>query len=82
MLLPIGGFAKSKVREMARQRDLPVFDKPDSYEICFVPDNDYAGLVTRRSPDEVQSGDIVDTQGRRWGSILVISTSQSANVAR
>ena len=67
MLLPIGGFAKSKVREMARQRDLPVFDKPDSYEICFVPDNDYAGLVTRRSPDEVQSGDIVDTQGKKVG---------------
>src|SRR6185503_909036 len=40
MLLPIGGHQKSRVREMAKEFDLPVFDKPDSQEICFVPDND------------------------------------------
>mgnify|MGYP001807710140 CR=1 FL=1 len=67
MMLPIGAYPKAQVREMAKQRDLPVFDKPDSYEICFVPDNDYAGLVTRRSPDEVHRGDIVDIQGRKVG---------------
>ena len=46
MLLPVGGFRKTEVREPSRaELDLPVFDKPDSQEICFVPDNDYAGLV-------------------------------------
>jgi len=67
MLLPIGGYPKARVREMALQRALPVYDKPDSYEICFVPDNNYAGLVARRSPEQVQQGDIVDTQGRKVG---------------
>lgn len=51
MLLPIGGMTKPRVRELARELELPVFDKPDSQEICFVPDNDYAGLVERRRPD-------------------------------
>ncbi len=67
MLFPIGALRKSRVREIARELDLPVFDKPDSQEICFVPDNDYAGLVKRRSPSEVRAGAIVDTAGRTIG---------------
>jgi len=67
MLLPIGAMQKSTVRELARDFDLPVFNKPDSQEICFVPDNDYAGLVQRRSPDAVQPGRIVDTAGNDLG---------------
>jgi tRNA-specific 2-thiouridylase len=67
MLLPIGGFHKSRVREMAREFDLPVFDKPDSQEICFVPDNDYAGLVKQRTPDRVARGRIVDSAGKVLG---------------
>ncbi len=63
MLLPIGGMHKSQVRQLARDLNLPVSDKPDSQEICFVPDNDYANLVKRRSPEEVTPGDIVDLQG-------------------
>jgi len=68
MLLPIGGMQKSRVRELAREFGLPVFDKPDSQEICFVPDNDYAGLVARRRPDAMQRGAILDEQGREIGT--------------
>ena len=68
MLLPIGGLRKRRVREIAQELDLPVFDKPDSQEICFVPDNDYAGLVERRSPESVKAGRIVDLSGRILGT--------------
>lgn len=67
MLLPIGSFQKSRVRELAREFGLPTFDKPDSQEICFVPDNDYAGLVKRRTPESVAPGRIVDTAGNVIG---------------
>ncbi len=67
MLLPVGGYRKSEIRQLAREFDLPVFDKPDSQEICFVPDNDYAGLVKRRTPQAVQAGAILDPEGREIG---------------
>ena len=67
MILPIGELTKDRVREIARDHDLPVFDKPDSQEICFVPDNDYAGLLKRTNPDRLQPGDIVDTDGKVIG---------------
>lgn len=67
MLLPIGGLQKSHVRELAREFDLPVFNKPDSQEICFVPDNDYAGLVEQRAPGSIQPGRILDRDGREIG---------------
>ena len=67
MLLPIGDLEKDAVRQVAEQRGLPVFDKPDSQEICFVPDNDYARLVRRRTPQQVRPGAIVDEAGRVLG---------------
>ena len=67
MLLPIGEMQKHEVRTLAEQFKLPVFDKPDSQEICFVPDNNYARLVTRRSPGKVNPGEIVDTEGNVVG---------------
>ncbi|MDX2146616.1 MAG: tRNA 2-thiouridine(34) synthase MnmA [Planctomycetota bacterium] len=67
MLLPIGELPKPEVRELARQFNLPVFDKPDSQEICFVPDNDYAGLVERRRPELASRGSVLDMQGRVVG---------------
>ncbi len=68
MMLPIGGFEKSEVRDMARQFGLPVFDKPDSQEICFVPDNDYAGLVERKRPGAARDGAILDPEGKIIGA--------------
>lgn len=67
MLLPIGEFQKSDVRRMARRFDLPVFNKPDSQEICFVPDNDYAGVVRRHSPGNMRAGPVVDSAGNVIG---------------
>jgi len=68
MLLPIGEYAtKAEVRAIAEKYDLPVFDKPDSQEICFVPDNDYAGLVERRRPELRVKGKIIDQGGEVLG---------------
>jgi len=68
MILPIGEYAtKAEVREIAEKYNLPVFDKPDSQEICFVPDNDYAGLVERRRPELRVNGKILDESGEQVG---------------
>jgi tRNA-specific 2-thiouridylase len=66
-LLPIGEFEKQDVRSMAQAMSLPVFNKPDSQEICFVPNQDYAGLVQRRTPQQFQEGELVDTAGKTIG---------------
>jgi tRNA-specific 2-thiouridylase len=66
-LLPIGEFEKQDVRSMAQALSLPVFNKPDSQEICFVPNQDYAGLVQRRTPSRFHDGDLVDTAGKIVG---------------
>lgn len=68
MLLPIGGMQKSEVRALAESLDLPVFDKPDSQEICFVPDGRYARLVEERTATGVEQGEIVDRDGARIGT--------------
>jgi tRNA-specific 2-thiouridylase len=67
MLLPIGDYRKPQVRRMAEEMGLPVYDKPDSQEICFVPDNDYASLVRSRSPGAIAAGEIRDTAGKVLG---------------
>jgi tRNA-specific 2-thiouridylase len=63
MLLPIGGFDKHEVRRMAEEMKLPVYNKPDSQEICFVPNQDYAGLVRRRTPERFGAGELVTPDG-------------------
>ncbi len=67
-LLPIGGFEKHEVRAIAEELKLPVFNKPDSQEICFVPNNDYAGLVRRRSPGTFRDGEFLTTGGQVVGT--------------
>ncbi len=64
---PLGGMEKRLVRELAAELGLGVAGKPDSQDICFVPDGDYARLVTKLRPDAVAVGDIVDTEGRKLG---------------
>jgi tRNA-uridine 2-sulfurtransferase len=66
-LLPIGEFEKHEVRKIAEELKLPVFNKPDSQEICFVPNNDYAGLVRRRTPEAFRTGEFVTLGGQRIG---------------
>ena len=64
---PVGGLAKHDVREYARRHRLPVADKPDSQELCFVPDGDYATFVATRSADISRSGAIVNERGQVLG---------------
>jgi tRNA-specific 2-thiouridylase len=67
LLFPIGGYRKDEVRSLAREFGLAVADKPDSVEICFVPDGDHAGLIRRRRPDLATAGVIRDTSGEVLG---------------
>src|SRR5262245_25697563 len=64
LLFPIGGYPKEEVRRLARAAGLAVADKPDSVEICFVPDGDHAALIRRRRPELATAGRIVDTAGK------------------
>jgi tRNA-specific 2-thiouridylase len=59
---------KADVRRIAREKGLPVAEKPESQEICFVPDDNYAGFVASRCPEAVQPGPILDTQGKVLGT--------------
>ena len=60
---PVGALTKPEVREQARRLGLTVADKPDSQEICFVPDGDYASFVARQRPSVTQAGTVVDEEG-------------------
>lgn len=64
---PIGDLTKDEVRAKARALGLPVADKPESMEICFIPDDDYRGFLERRIPDAFRPGPIVDRAGRQLG---------------
>ncbi|MFC7498996.1 tRNA 2-thiouridine(34) synthase MnmA [Enterovirga sp. GCM10030262] len=64
---PLGDMPKPAVREIARELGLLVADKPDSQDICFVPDGDYASIVKKVRPDAAAEGEIVDRDGRVLG---------------
>jgi tRNA-specific 2-thiouridylase len=66
-VFPVGDRDKDAVREYARGRGLPVAEKPDSQEICFIPDDDYASFVAKRAPEVSRDGVIVDEEGRVLG---------------
>jgi tRNA-uridine 2-sulfurtransferase len=66
-LFPVGEYEKHEVRAIAEELRLPVFAKPDSQEICFVPNQDYAGLVRRRTPETFRPGEFVDVKGEKLG---------------
>ena len=64
---PLGGLTKDETRALARHFGLPIADKPDSQDICFVPSGSYARLVERLRPEAREPGDIVDRSGRVLG---------------
>ncbi|WP_085810953.1 tRNA 2-thiouridine(34) synthase MnmA [Sphingomonas sp. TZW2008] len=64
---PLGALPKARVRELAAEAGLGIAAKPDSQDICFVPDGDYAGLVKKLRPEAGAGGDIVDLAGRTLG---------------
>jgi len=67
ILFPVGDFEKPAIRELARETGLRVADKPDSQEICFIPDNDYAGFIARYRGPRDTAGEVVDTAGTVLG---------------
>ena len=67
-LFPIGDYTKDRVREMAREIGLAVASKPDSQEICFVEDNDYARFICENTDYNIIQGYFVDTKGNKLGT--------------
>lgn len=67
-LMPVGEYTKDEIRAMAEEARLPVAHKPDSQEICFVPDNDYASFIDREAGEKVPGpGNFVTEDGRILG---------------
>jgi len=64
---PLGGLPKNEVRELARKFNLPVAEKADSQDICFVPTGRYTSIIERLKPGAMTPGDIVHVDGRRLG---------------
>ena len=64
---PLGGMPKPEVRAIAQEMGLIVANKPDSQDICFVPEGDYASVVRKIRPEAESDGAIVDMQGRELG---------------
>ena len=63
LIFPIGELTKDEVRTHAKTLGLGIHAKPDSQEICFVPDDDYAGLLERRHPERFEQGRMLDADG-------------------
>ena len=66
-LMPVGAYRKEEIREMAQQLGLFVAAKPDSQEICFVPDKDYAGFIDRTVGEKMPEGNFVNAKGEILG---------------
>ncbi|MDE6202819.1 MAG: tRNA 2-thiouridine(34) synthase MnmA [Lachnospiraceae bacterium] len=67
-LMPVGAYSKEEIRRIAEQNHIPVASKPDSQDICFVPDGDYAGFIRRSVPDKAPGpGNFVTPEGKVLG---------------
>jgi tRNA-specific 2-thiouridylase len=65
---PLGGWTKEKTREEAIRLGLAIADKPDSQDICFVPDGDYAKVIAKIRPSAFKNGEIIDLHGKVLGT--------------
>ncbi len=73
-LLPVGAYTKEEIRQIAREAGLPVARKPDSQEICFIPDHDYASFIDREAGERVpKAGNFVTRDGEVLGQHLGIT---------
>ncbi len=73
-LMPVGDYTKEEIRQIAEEAGLPVAHKPDSQEICFIPDNDYAAFIDREAKERVpKPGNFVTTDGQVLGRHLGIT---------
>ncbi len=67
-LMPIGDHDKTEIREIAEKIGLTVASKPDSQDICFVPDGDYASFIRKNTDKEIPEGNFVDIEGNILGT--------------
>jgi len=67
VLFPLANISKEEVRAVAQKYNLPVFSKPDSQDICFISDNDYAGYIKRQTGRSFEKGLFVDQNGKTLG---------------
>ena len=67
LLFPLGEYTKEQVRQMAAHRHLPVAERAESQEICFILDNDYRRFLREHAPETVVPGPILDSQGQVLG---------------
>jgi tRNA-specific 2-thiouridylase len=67
VLFPLGGYTKPQVRALAEQWDLPVAEKDESQDICFVRDQDYSRFLHAYAPETLEAGPILDSEGRKLG---------------
>ncbi len=66
-LMPVGIYEKDQIRAIAREKGIPVAEKPDSQEICFIPDDDYVGFLRRNGGGGLTPGDFVTADGKILG---------------
>lgn len=67
-LMPIGAYTKEQIRRIAEEAGLMVAHKPDSQDICFIPDNDYAGFIEEHTKKKSRPGNFVDKDGKILGT--------------
>ena len=65
--MPVGNYSKDKIREMAEEIGLQVANKPDSQDICFVPDGDYATFIEENADTPIRQGNFVTPDGKILG---------------
>jgi tRNA-specific 2-thiouridylase len=66
-LMPVGQYTKDQIREMAAGISMRIANKPDSQEICFIPDNDYAGFIEESAGRKIEEGNFINTKGEVIG---------------
>lgn len=66
-LMPVGSYHKEEIRDLAKKLGLPVAHKPDSQEICFIPDHDYAAFIEEYAGKTLPEGNFVDREGNILG---------------
>lgn len=66
-LMPVGSYHKEEIRDLAKKLGLPVAHKPDSQEICFIPDHDYAAFIEEYTGKTLPEGNFVDREGNILG---------------
>ena len=67
ILFPVGDRRKSEVRKLARTKNLPISDRPESFEVCFVQDRDYRDFLKRHIPTAIKPGEVVNAKGQIIG---------------